>query len=127
MGVIANGFVGSLRKMKPQDNLLPEKSAIALAIGLLILAVLTKSLLLVFLSVASLMIRLPIPRTQRVLYIGIYFCLATMGLLVIAAIQGSLDASTYVTAATLSVLGVFGIAAYFYRKKQPDKNPDLRG
>lgn len=112
--------------MVERDTLFSNKVGIALALTLLAFALLTRNFFLVLLVVGSLMIRLPIPRLQRVLYIAIYLSLATAGVLIYGAVRGALTQRFYLAAGGLGLFAIGGWAAYLYGKKHPEKNPDYR-
>ncbi len=111
--------------MAQRETLLPNKFGIPLAVAFLIFGALTRNVAIVLLVLGSLLVRLPVPRLQRILYIAIYFSLATAGVLLYAAVQDALSERVYIVAGGLGLFAIGGYAAYAYGKKHPEKNPDF--
>lgn len=106
--------------MEERDTLFSSKVGIALALPLLAFGLFTRNFLVVLLVVGSLMVHLPIPRLTRVLYIGIYFTLAALGVLAYAVLRHGSSMSVYAAAGCLALFGLGGVAAYLHRRNHPD-------
>ncbi len=111
--------------MAQRETLLPNRFGILLAVALLIFGALTRNLAIILLVPVVLLVRLPVPRLQRILYIAIYFSLATAGVLLNAVVQDTLSERVYVVAGCLGLFAIGGYAAYADGKKHPEKNPDF--
>jgi predicted membrane channel-forming protein YqfA (hemolysin III family) len=109
-----------------RDTLFSNKVGIAVGVAAVAFGIATRNVIIVLLGLGGFIVRLPMSRLQRVLYLAIYFSLVTVGLLIYAAAIDALGTKVYLAAGALGIFAIGGWGAYAYGKKYPEKDPDFR-